>query len=59
MSHCDAGAVPPFLKLSSKNRRGDVECDACASVNTLKPRLDPSSCDYYYKEVKINMTPDM
>ncbi len=27
----------------------------CASVNTLKPRLDPSPCDYYYKEVKIKM----
>lgn len=25
----------------------------CASVNTLKPRLDPSPCDYYYIEVKI------
>ncbi len=25
----------------------------CASVNMLKPRLEPSPCDYYYKEVKI------
>lgn len=57
VSHCDAGALQPSLKLSSKNRRGDVGCDACASVSTLVPRLDPSSCDYYYKEVKINLTP--
>lgn len=27
----------------------------CASVNTLKPRLDPSPCDYHYMEVKIKM----
>lgn len=38
--------LPSFLELSSKNRGGDVECDACASVKTLQPRSDPSSCDY-------------
>lgn len=27
----------------------------CASVNTLKPRLDTSPCDYCYIEVKIKM----
>lgn len=49
MSHGDGGALPPFLKLSSKNRRGDVECDAGASVNTRTIII-------IIAEVKINMT---